>query len=177
MTAIEGLRATSRNLEALIAKEPKPVQSLLQRKMANLTMAWDEFANAHNALFSVVANEKTEDELAIYHDQPTIYDEALEKAIVFEATDSESDAAPIPLEVKVEDLLLRRSTSYDRAEEKVDRILTVLVTEKTPPGPASIQAQLRMLEEDEGNLGTASALTDQLTDLASDIARAERFRS
>ena len=62
-TAIKGLRAVSKNLEALIAKEPKPVQSLLQRKIANLTMVWDEFANAHDALFSVVADKKTEDEL------------------------------------------------------------------------------------------------------------------
>ena len=177
MMAIEGLRASSRNLVALIARDPKPVQSLLQRKMANLTMASDDFAKAHDALFSVVTDNKMKVELAVYHAQSTIYYEALDKATMVAASYSEPVAVPIPLEVKVEDLLLRRMTSYDRAEEKVDRILAVLAAEETSPGPVSIQAQLRMLEDVEGNLGTASALTDQLTDLASDIARAERFRS
>ena len=161
--------------EALIANEPKPVQILLQRKIVNLTMAWDEFARAHDAVFGVVADDKMAEELVVFHAQSMIYNEALDKATVFEASYSEPVAVPPPLEVKVEDLLLRRTTSYDRAEEKVDGILEVLVAAETPLVPASIQAKLRMLEDVEGNLGTALALTDKLIDLASD--RAELFRS
>ena len=102
-----------------------------------------------------------------------IYDEAHNKATVFEAGYSEPAAIPPPLEVKVEDLLLRRTTSYDRAEEKV--ILKVLAATETPPVPASIQTQLRMLDDVEGNLGAASALTAELIDFASN--RAGLFRS
>ena len=76
---------------------------------------------------------------------------------MFETSYSEPVAVPPPLEVKVEDLLLRRTTSYDRAEEKVDGILEVLAAAETPPVPASIQGQLRMLDDVEGNLGAAKA--------------------
>ena len=71
--------------------------------------------------------------------------------------------------------MVRRTTSYDRAEEKVDGILEVLAATETPPVPASMQAQLRMLDDVEGNLGAASALTAELIDLASD--RAGLFKS
>ena len=57
---------------------------------------------------------------------------------MFEASYSEPVAVPISLKVKVKDLLLRRTTSYDRTEEKVDRILIVLSAAETPPALASI---------------------------------------
>ena len=85
-TAIKGLWAYSRNLEALIARNPKPGQNLLQRKMANLMKAWDDFANAYDALFSVMSDDKLEDEQANYHAQSAIYNEALDKATVLEAS-------------------------------------------------------------------------------------------
>ena len=75
----------------------------------------------------------------------------------------------------MEDLLLQRTTSYDRAEKKVDKILVVLEATETPPVPASIQAQLRMPDDVKGNLGAASALTDDLINLASE--RPELLRS
>ena len=159
--AIEGLRTSADNLDALMARDPRPALGLFKRRMSSLRTAWDEFAKPHEALFGVVADDKMDDELAVFHTQSTIYDEALDKATVFEAGYREPIAVPPSLEVKMEDLLLWRTTSYNRAEEKVDGILEVLEATETPPALASIQAQLQMLDDVEGSLGTASTLTDQ----------------
>ena len=69
----------------------------LKRRMSSLRTAWDKFAKAHEALFGVVADNEMDDELAVYHAQSTIYDEALDKATVFKASYSEPVAVPIPL--------------------------------------------------------------------------------
>ena len=65
-------------------------------------------------------------ELAVLDVQTKIYDDALDRAMEFEATYGKLVAVPSTLEVKGEDLLQRRMAFYARAEEKVDRILSVL---------------------------------------------------
>ena len=96
-----------------------------------------------------MADKRIAKEVVVFHAQTALYNEALHKATVFEAGYSEPVAVPPSLEVKVEDLLQRMTTSYDRAEEKVDGILVVLEATETPPAPASMQAQLRMLDKVE----------------------------
>ena len=86
------------NLYALIASDLRQVQGLLKRKMANLRTAWDEFANAHDALFGVVADDKVAEELVVFHAQLQLYNEALCKATVFEAGYDEPIAVPPSLE-------------------------------------------------------------------------------
>ena len=174
-TAIEGLKASADHLDALIAQDPRPVQGLLVCRMSSLRTAWEEFAKAHEALFGKVAEERMDTEVAIFRAQTKVYNEALDRASVFKAGYGEPVAVPPTLEVKVEDLLRRRTAFYDRAEEKVDRILVVLDATETPSTPASLQAQLLMLDEVQGNLEVAMTLTDDLIGFASD--RAGNFRT
>ena len=61
--------------------------------------------------------------MAVLDVQTKIIDDALNRAMEFEATYGEPVAVPPTLEVKVEDLLQRRTAFYARAEEKVDRII------------------------------------------------------
>ena len=114
-------------------------------------------------------------EVVVFRAQKTVYNEALDRATELEAGYGKPVAVHPTLEVEVEDLLRRRTAFYDRTEEKVDRILVVLEATETPPAPASLQAQLRMLDDVEVKLEVAMTLTAELIDLASD--RAGDFRT
>ena len=74
------------NLYALLARDPRPALGILKRRMSSLRTAWDEFAKVHEALFGVVVDNKIDDELAAFHDQSTIYNEALDKKCLRQAT-------------------------------------------------------------------------------------------
>ena len=174
-TAIKMLKASAELLDVLIAQDPRPAQDLLSRKITGLNVAWDDFGKAHEALFSQVAEDKVVTELAVLHAQTKIYDEALERAMVFEETYGEPVAVIPTLEVKVEDLLQRRTAFYARAEEKVDRILGVLEDTVTPLTPASLRAQLLMLDEVKDDLEVAMTRTSDMIELAG--GRTVKFRT
>ena len=59
--------ASVRSLQALIAGDPRPVLGILTRRMSSLRTAWNEFAKAHVALFGIVADDKMEGALVVFH--------------------------------------------------------------------------------------------------------------
>ena len=109
-------------------------------------------------------------EVAVFRAQTKVSEEALNRATVFKAGYVEPVAVPPTLEVEVEDLLQRRTAFYDRAEENVDRILVFLEATETSLTPASLQAELLMLDDVKGNLELAMTLIADLIELASNIA-------
>ena len=104
-TAIVRLKAAADLLDVLSTQEVRPTQGVLSRKITSLKTVWDVFDNAHESLFTVVAEDEENAELVVYNGQLKIYEDALERSVEFEGTYGEPVSAPTTLEFQVVDLL------------------------------------------------------------------------
>ena len=99
------LKASADLLDVLCTQEVRPTQGLLSRRITSLKTVWDVFDNAHESLFTVVAEDEENAELVVYNGQLKIYKDALERSVEFEGTYGEPVSAPTTLEFQVVDLL------------------------------------------------------------------------